>query len=115
MNLVFKIRLLICFLLIVSVQGFSQQSKPFKVRHQEFIKGDITMISNNIVNTDAIKKSPNNPYNERDIKSKLNDESNMRYIDIDDDASTFSSSSADLKLDNEKNKKIILFNLLYYG
>lgn len=113
MNLIFKIRLLICFLLIVFVQGFSQQSKPFKVRHQEFIKGDMTMISNNIVNTDAIKKSPNNPYNERDIKSKLNDESNMRYIDIDDDSSTFSSSSADLKLDNEKNKKIIYAGLYW--
>jgi hypothetical protein len=71
------------------------------------------MISNNIVNTDAIKKSPNNSYNQRDVESKLNDESNMRYIDIDDDYSTFSSSSADLKLDNEKNKKIIYAGLYW--
>ncbi len=113
MNLVFKIRLLICFLFLIAAQGFSQQSKPFKVRHQKFIKGDMTMISNNIVNTDVVKKSPNNPYNERDIKSKLNDESNMRYIDIDDDSATFSSSSADLKLDNEKNKKIIYAGLYW--
>lgn len=71
------------------------------------------MISNNIINTDSNKKNPNNPYKQRDVESKLNDELNMRYIDIDDDSSTFSSSSADLKLDNEKNKKIIYAGLYW--
>jgi hypothetical protein len=113
MSFLSKIRLVLFLFFIFLSPIFAQQSKPFNVRHQKFIKGDIAMISNNIVNTDAIKKSPNNSYNQRDVESKLNDESNMRYIDIDDDYSTFSSSSADLKLDNEKNKKIIYAGLYW--
>lgn len=114
MSFLSKIRLVIfLFFIFFSSPIFSQQSKPFSVRHQKFIKGDIAMISNNIINTDSNKKNPNNPYKQRDVESKLNDESNMRYIDIDDDSSTFSSSSADLKLDNEKNKKIIYAGLYW--
>lgn len=114
MSFLSKIRLVIfLFFIFFSLPIFSQQSKPFNVRHQKFIKGDIAMISNNIINTDSNKKNPNNPYKQRDVESKLNDESNMRYIDIDDDSSTFSSSSADLKLDNEKNKKIIYAGLYW--
>lgn len=113
MSFLSKIRLVPFLFFIFSLPIFSQQSKPFSVRHQKFIKGDIAMISNNIINTDSNKKNPNNPYKQRDVESKLNDESNMRYIDIDDDSDTFSSSSADLKLDNEKNKKIIYAGLYW--
>src|SRR5690606_7194960 len=72
----------------------AQIKKPFEVRYQDNIKGDITFIGNNIVNRELSFGGwiipPNSPYN----GSESNDYLNMQYIDIDDDSSTFSSSRA---------------------
>jgi hypothetical protein len=113
MSTTFNIRPFYTLLILVSIQCFSQQAKPFKVRHQSYIKGDMTMIANNIVNTDENQKNANLPYNDRSVTGKLNDESSMKYIDIDNDNSTFSSSSADLILENKKNKKIVYAGLYW--
>ncbi|WP_310557081.1 hypothetical protein [Flavobacterium sp.] len=91
---------------------FSQEEVPFKIRYQDYIKGDLTFIANTIVNRNE-KGNTNESYNKLDEKSKLNDEFKMSYIDIDDDKSTFSSSSATYKSQN--NKREVLFAGLYWS
>ena len=95
-------------LLFVSIEIFSQVAVPFSVRRQIYVKGDMTMIANNIVNRKDFFNSPNTPYNKTDNNAKLNDQFDMQYIDIDTDKTTFSSSSAELILDKPKKKKILL-------
>ncbi len=90
-----------------------QVTTPFKVRYQKVVDGDVAMISNQIVNRADAKISPNDPYQNRTNQSKNNDEFLMKYIDVDKDASTFSSSSADLWLDNPENKKIVYAGLYW--
>ncbi|TDQ29836.1 T9SS type B sorting domain-containing protein [Tenacibaculum caenipelagi] len=58
------------------------------------IKGDITFIANNILSIDTNKRDPNDPYD----GTSSNGSVDMQYIDIDGDASTFSSSSDALSL-----------------
>jgi hypothetical protein len=108
-----NIRIFTLFLILVFAQGFSQQAKPFKVRHQGYVNGDMVLIANNIVNREAFDGKPSDSYNDRTFKNKLNDECEMKYIDIDNDESTFSSSSADLVMDNKENKKIVYAGLYW--
>ncbi len=83
--------------------------KAFTRRYTADIRGDITFIANSIVGRDAYcigsgrrrrcypDLTPNDPYNNNNPNSSIsNDAFNMRYIDVDNDASTFSSSSATL-------------------
>ncbi|GGD22139.1 hypothetical protein GCM10011343_10600 [Flavobacterium orientale] len=88
------------------MHGFAQLAKPFEIRYQNYVNGDITLIANQIVNRKEGNSSANIPYNITDRSAKLNDEWFMDYIDIDDDPTTFSSSSADLNLENVTSKKI---------
>lgn len=108
-----KVRYYIFFLMVFSLQGFSQQAKPFKVRHQGYINGDMVLIANNIVNREASDGKASDSYNDRTLKNKLNDECDMKYIDIDNDKSTFSSSSADLILDTKSDRKIVYAGLYW--
>ncbi len=93
-NISKKIRLA-CALLI-SFAGLSQEYNTFDVRYQNNIKGDLTFIANNIVNRDGGTSStePEDPYDATGSSSTYNDWLNMQYIDVDTDASTFSSSIA---------------------
>ncbi|WP_188361495.1 SPOR domain-containing protein [Flavobacterium orientale] len=93
-------------LVFISLHGFAQLAKPFEIRYQNYVNGDITLIANQIVNRKEGNSSANIPYNITDRSAKLNDEWFMDYIDIDDDPTTFSSSSADLNLENVTSKKI---------
>ncbi|GAA3604313.1 hypothetical protein GCM10022396_21940 [Flavivirga amylovorans] len=68
---------------------FAQNQVPFTPRFNQDLKGDIILIGNNIL-------GPNN--NDFNNNSTYNDNVNMRYIDIDSDGTTFSSSSADLQI-----------------
>jgi gliding motility-associated-like protein len=104
--------LLSCFLL-TSIEMFAQVAVPFSVRYQRTLKGDMTMISNNIVNRQTNSTSPNTPYNTTGNNSEYNDNLNMRYIDIDGDASTFSSSSATLALPASGCNKIVYAGLYW--
>ena len=100
------------FLIFTSI-SFAQMAVPFKVRYQNYVNGDISMIANNIVNRVDYANDANVSYNNRSDKAKLNDEFTMAYIDIDNDNKTFSSSSADLILENQFNKKIIYAGLYW--
>lgn len=100
-------------LILISESGFAQLAVPFKVRYQSHVKGDMTIIANTIVNRTDSKSSTSEPYNDISEKAKLNDEFEMAYIDIDNDETTFSSSSAKLNLTTSTPKK--LFMPVYIG
>jgi len=98
--------LLLILLFFFIENSYSQLAVPFKVRYQSYVKGDMTVISNTIVNRKDNGNSTSDPYNDISEIAKLNDQFEMDYIDIDNDKSTFSSSSAELNLTNSNSKKI---------
>ncbi|MDD2984894.1 T9SS type B sorting domain-containing protein [Flavobacterium sp.] len=106
------IALLSCFLLINLIAS-AQVAVPFTVRYEQNLKGDMTLISNNIVNRQDNSDGPNVPYNLTGNSSAYNDNLNMRYIDVDGDASTFSSSSANLVLPASGCNKIVYAGLYW--
>jgi hypothetical protein len=99
-------------LLLVASFSYAQEEVAFKIRYQNYVKGDLTFISNNIVNK-LDGKNANKPYNKLEESSKRNDELNMAYIDIDSDNETFSSSSASFKSKNNQNE--VVFAGLYWS
>lgn len=98
--------------LLFSNHVFSQEEISFTARFQEYIKGDITFIANTILNRNE-NGNTNEAYNKLGRKSNLNDEFDMQYIDIDNDASTFSSSSATFNSKNTNDE--IVFAGLYWS
>ncbi|MFD2550708.1 T9SS type B sorting domain-containing protein [Bizionia sediminis] len=103
----------ICFKLIlsalfalISLNSISQNYDPFTPRFDADIKGDILLIGNNIINRDTNSTTPNDPYFGT---SNYNSDYNMQYIDIDNDPTTFSSSSANLEVPGS------CYNVLYAG
>ena len=105
------ITLLIC--VVVSPLSMAQSATDFKIRYETFIKGDIKIIGNNILNRNEKRNSPNDPYNDRSPKAKLNDEFDMQYIDIDSDPSTFSSSSANFAYEGAGGGKVAYAGLYW--
>lgn len=89
-------------------------SSGFKPKYEAFINGDITIIGNNIVNREEKRNKANTPFDERQSTAKVNDQLNMQYIDIDDDKSTFSSSSAYF-LPAEKHEVKVVYAGLYWA
>ncbi|MDO4727754.1 MAG: hypothetical protein Q4B43_01985 [Bacteroidota bacterium] len=87
-----------------------QIGTPFEKRIEKQVKGDLVLISNNSLNKG---KKSNKAYNQVDNKARLNDILQMKHIDIDNDKSTFSSSSAILELDNPEAK--ITYAGLYWS
>ncbi|GJH40351.1 hypothetical protein RCZ04_09010 [Capnocytophaga sp. HP1101] len=96
------ITLLACVGLAFSLKA--QSTTDFNIRYETFIKGDIKIIGNNILNRKEKRNNPNDPYNDRSSKAKLNDEFDMEYIDIDSDPNTFSSSSANFTFEGTGGK-----------
>ncbi len=96
---------LVVLLLLLSIQIFAQNYVPFAPRFNQDLKGDIVLIGNNILGPD------NNAFNDNTV---YNHNVDMRYIDIDSDPTTFSSSSADLVIANPGCYRIIHAGL-YWG
>ncbi|MDA7557679.1 T9SS type B sorting domain-containing protein [Flavobacteriaceae bacterium] len=91
--------------LFLGCSSFAQNYIPFTPRFDQDVRGDIVLIGNNIL-------GPNNEaFNESSV---YNHNVDMRYIDIDDDTSTYSSSSADLEIPNPNCYQIIYAGL-YWG
>ncbi len=88
-----------------SLLSYAQNYVPFTPRFDQDLKGDIVLIGNNILGPD------NNAFNDVSV---YNHNVDMRYIDIDSDATTFSSSSADLEIPNPNCYRIIYAGL-YWG
>ncbi|MBF02702.1 MAG: hypothetical protein CMP76_05345 [Flavobacterium sp.] len=81
--------------ILMSSTIFAQNFVPFNtVPNGSFqgLKGNMLQIGNNILNRQTNSQSPNNAYN----GTGNNNGTNMQYIDIDGDASTFNSTTADL-------------------
>ncbi|WP_159447274.1 T9SS type B sorting domain-containing protein [Cellulophaga tyrosinoxydans] len=122
--------------------GFSQEYTSFTrsydgtptgptYRYQNNIKGDLIFIANNIINRDGGTNTtePEDPYNNLNNSGSnttanrntetggywnYNDYKDMRYIDVDNDASTFSSSSATLNFP-DPNCNLIRYAALYWS
>lgn len=95
---------IICFFIIISVTA--QEGARFKENKKIFLHGNSVLIGNNILG-----HHPTNPLMNTKIS---NDEVNMKYIDVDGDTSTFSSSQADIS--NLKNgARIAHAELYWYG
>ncbi|WP_242093830.1 T9SS type B sorting domain-containing protein [Aestuariivivens sediminicola] len=83
-----SILVVLCFLSF-GLTAFAQAYKPFSLRKQIEERGSMLVVGN------AILGENNNDFNDL---TRDNQDISMQYIDIDSDASTFSSSSADLQL-----------------
>lgn len=86
-------------LLILSTSLFylNAQDVAFKQRlssEKTTVRGNITVISNNILNREDTNFTSNDAYSGNGANGQLN----MQYIDVDNDDTTFSSSSATLNL-----------------
>ncbi|MFI8377748.1 SPOR domain-containing protein [Leeuwenhoekiella sp. NPDC079379] len=88
--------------LLFAVSGFSQ-GVSFQRVHEYYLRGDSRVIGNNILSSDS-KDAYDRPRG-------INDQTEMVYVDIDDDSDTYSSSSADLKI--PANTKIIYAGLYW--
>lgn len=93
--------------------GFAQLMVPFKSRFEKHLKGDLVVIANNIVNRSDFNNHANDAYYNHTNQALLNDEFYMDYIDIDKDEATFSSSSAELYVENPSSKKIVFAGLYW--
>lgn len=84
--------------------AYGQVEVPLKKRTELTLQGDFKFVSNTILgkvsNDDGSGVfDPNKSYND----GGLNNQFKMGFIDIDNDASTFNSSSADLDIDSDCN------------
>jgi large repetitive protein len=104
-------KLLVGFLLVFQIASFSQVKNPFDIRYQTIVRGDLTMISNNIVS----KTPTSQAYNLLGNASEVNDNIDMQFIDIDEDQSTFNSSSAVLSIADQVCSKIVYAGLYWSG
>lgn len=109
-----KYLLLISLSFLAFFNGYSQEQTikqsleydgvDFKSVNEFYIYGDSKVIGNSILGEHKV--------NDFDDITVSNDDVKMKYIDIDDDKSTFSSSSAKLKLPD--NLKKITYAALYW-
>ncbi|KAF2339262.1 T9SS type B sorting domain-containing protein [Flavobacterium tistrianum] len=91
---IFKVLIAVVFLLL-SLSSYSQVREGFKTEYSASLNGDILVIGNNILNRDE-NKSKQRANDAFDDVTKVNDNFDMKYIDIDGDSNTFNSSSAKL-------------------
>lgn len=87
----------------------------FKVRYEAFIKGEMKIIGNHIVNRSEKRNKSHIAYDDRTSLAKVNDQFDMQYVDIDDSADTFSSSSADFSFENGQKANIVYAGLYWSG
>ncbi|MFJ1350460.1 hypothetical protein [Capnocytophaga canimorsus] len=106
--------LFLALLLPLFQVSFSQNgNQPFKVRDDFEINGDIAIIGNQIVNREENKEKPNIPFNEVSEKARFNDRFVMKYVDVDTNDHTFSSSSATLALNSGKKRNLLRAGLYW--
>jgi hypothetical protein len=101
MKTLFKLSLFFLF----TFQIIAQEQQEFQHYQKQYVNGDAVVIGNNIVSKHNTK-----PLNDFSI---INDDVKMRYVDIDKDGSTFSSSSATLSI--RSNNATIKSATLYWS
>lgn len=109
-----KLLLLTSVLWFCSEYAKSQTSfVEFKVRYEAFLRGEMKIIGNHIVNRNDKRNKPHIAYDDRTAAAKTNDQFDMQYVDIDDNPSTFSSSSADFSFENGQKENIVYAGLYW--
>ena len=108
----FTKKVLFISIFLLSLIGFSQEYNSFEVRYQNNIKGDLTFISNQILNRDGgtATTTPENGYNnlstdtdndpETGGRQNYNDYKQMQYVNVDPGTGRFNSSTANLVFPN---------------
>ncbi|RKS15803.1 T9SS type B sorting domain-containing protein [Flavobacterium sp. 120] len=101
----------VLLMLLLSETSYTQTYKTFAIRKKIDIRGSMVVAGNNILGQDNL------PFNDN---TKSNQDISMKYIDIDSDASTFSSSSADLSVPTQINGTLstcyrVSYAALYWG
>lgn len=104
--------LCIFFLLNAGFQSLAQNDKSFEIRYQSYVKGKMSVIGNNIINTSSAHNS-DDPYDKVDRSAKLNDQMDMKYITIVQSDEIFSASAADLIVTNQENANIVYAGLYW--
>lgn len=79
-------------------------------RFDDAIQGNIVIIGNNILNRETNKEKANIPYDDTSDKAKVSEQQQIEYIDVDNNANTFSSSSATINIYSDRG-----FSLVYAG
>ncbi|SHL34465.1 T9SS type B sorting domain-containing protein [Flavobacterium saccharophilum] len=102
--------------LLLSFSSHAQLRKGFTTRYTTSLNGDILVIGNNSLNRDGGRRErPNVNYDDQGSGSEVNDNFDMKYIDIDSETS-FNSSSATLKIpDASKTCFEIVYAALYWS
>ena len=100
---------LVVLLLLMGLSVHAQNYVPFVPRYDEAIKGDMLLIGNSNLGTHKI-----NPYNGTDNNESGTYRSKMVYVDIDNDGTTFNSSSADLIVPSDTNCYQVVYAALYW-
>src|SRR5436190_17965 len=90
--------IVICILLLTGSTVYSQILVPFTERYSVTQKGGLVMVANAIVSCNGGASCTNAENEVPPAGSEVNNNFNSAYIDIDADAATFSSSSANLNL-----------------
>ena len=94
-------------LLLLSASSFAQTYDPFTERVKVEVRGSMLVVGNNIIGENNL------PFNDL---TRDNQDVDMRYIDIDSDASTFSSSSAEIQLPpHEDGSATDCYRVVYAG
>lgn len=94
------------FLFLFSIASSKAQNKDLTPRFEEFLKGDISVIGNNIVNRNVPFTPVNKEYDDRDKGAKNSEDFSMEYINVDEKQGVFSSSCASLIVNAEGNPRI---------
>lgn len=108
----FTKKIIVLSIFLLGIIGFSQEYNNFEVRYQNNIKGDLTIIANQILNRDGGTGStePEDGYNNTSTNNNSNPETggalnyndfkNMQYINVDPGTGRFNSSTANLVFPN---------------
>ncbi|MNK10931.1 bacterial transduction protein [compost metagenome] len=135
-----QLRIVVLIVFLLSCLGSQAQvAKTFSPRlpgGNMKVRGDMTMIANSIVNryqaqrvdsvwvkprrkpgywevTTTPEVSANTPYNLTGSQSSYNDNVDMRYVDVDNDLNTFSSSKATLTIPDIDCSKVVYAGLYW--
>ncbi|MDO5105383.1 SPOR domain-containing protein [Capnocytophaga sp.] len=110
-----KLLLSLSLLCLVFELYGQKPSVDFKIRYEAHLKGEMKIIGNNIVNRSEKRQKANVTFDDRTAASKVNDQFDMQYIDIDDDDATFSSSSASFEPLQKAGTKVVYAGLYWAG
>ncbi|WP_186525838.1 T9SS type B sorting domain-containing protein [Seonamhaeicola sediminis] len=98
---------LVIIFLFLSIQLSAQTYDPFTEREKIEVRGSMLVVGNSIIGENNL------PFNDL---TRDNQDVDMRYIDIDSDATTFSSSSAEIQLPpHEDGSPTDCYRVVYAG